>query len=175
MRRILVVCAVGVASIAVIATASQAAEPLDAVSIEVTPTEVEVQLGERIDLTVTVTNNGEAAVEGLIAHIDITDLDVSGSVDPEDWVKTLSRDVGTLEAGQSATRTWNVQPISSGSFTVYAVALAPEGSTAAASNVVTVDVAHRASLNPQGVLPVSIGVPAVIGALLLTRLRRRIS
>jgi hypothetical protein len=42
----------------------------------------------------------------------------------------------------------------------------------AGSNVLTVSVEDQRSLNPQGVLPVVIIVPAAVGALFLSRLRR---
>ena len=149
-----------------------AAQSLDEVLVEVTPVTADVALGATIDLTVTVTNTSAEARNDLIAHIDITSPERDGSVDPEDWTATLSQFVGPLEAGASATIGWSIQPISPGTFLVYAVALAPDAPDVAGSNVLTVSVEDQRSLNPQGVLPVVIIVPAAVGALFVWRLRR---
>ena len=146
-----------------------------AVTVIVEPRSASAVLGEHLDLAVQVTNNGSEPTPPLVIHLDITDPDNAGSVDPEDWTSTLTKPLGVLEAGQSRTVDWRIQPISGGSFATYAVALAPGVAELAGSNVVTVEVADRRSLNPDGILPVAIAVPALIGALLLaqTSLGRR--
>ena len=149
-----------------------AAQSLDEVVVEVTPLTAQVALGDTIDLDVTVTNTSGAARNDLIAHIDVTSPDRDGSVDPEDWTATLSKQVGRLDAGAGTTVTWSIQPISPGTFLVYAVVLAPDAPDVAGSNVLTVSVEDQRSLNPQGVLPVVIIVPAAVGALFVSRLRR---
>ena len=70
---------------------------------------------------------------------------------------------------------WNAQPISGGQFVLYAVALAPGATDVASSNVLAINVTERRSLNPEGILPVSIGGPVLVGGLWLaqTRLARR--
>lgn len=149
-----------------------ASATVDDVTVEVTPTNTHVALGEHIAIEVGVTNNGTATAEGVTVKIDITSLGDSGSVDPEDWVAALSRSAGDLDPGETRTISWEIQPISPGNFTLYAVALADGATTVAASNTLTVDVADRRSLNPDGVLPVAIGAPVVVGGLLGFQVRR---
>lgn len=149
------------------------AEPLaEQVSVSIEPSFGEVILGEDLDLAIEVTNSGDESLADLVVHIDITALTDSTSVDPEDWTSTLSRFAGEIGPGESVTVEWRIQPISAGTFSVYAVVLAADDDSVAASNVLQVSVDDRRSLNPNGILPVAIGAPVVIGGLLATQLRR---
>ena len=114
----------------------------------------------------------DAAAASIRSMNDVTSPHTDGSVDPEDWTATLSRSVGRLDPGATATIPWSIQPISPGRFLVYAVVLAADSDDVAGSNVLAVDVADRRSLNPQGVLPVVVIVPFAVGSIFLDRLRR---
>ncbi|MDH3678440.1 MAG: hypothetical protein OEV40_00695 [Acidimicrobiia bacterium] len=142
------------------------------VAVTVEPAAVTVELGEQVDIAVTITNTSPDSIEGLVAHLDITSLGSAGSVDPEDWTATLSKSVGSLHSGSAATVWWAVQPIAPGDFVLYAVALRPDDHTVAVSSATTITVADRRTLNPQGILPVAIAVPAALGVVLADRWRR---
>lgn len=138
----------------------------------VEPSALTVDVGAGIDLTVTITNRGTEASPPLAAHLDITDPTSSGSVDPEDWTATLTRQVGVVEAGGTETIRWPMTPISGGRFVAYVLLIPTEGDqTLTASNVVEVVVDEQRTLNPQGVLPIAAGTPLLI-ALLLVGQRR---
>ncbi len=145
---------------------------LDGVEVTVEPTSAQVLLGESTTITVAVTNHGGQASDDLVVHIDITDPTSGSSVDPEDWTATLSKRVGVVAPGSTATVGWDIQPVSGGSFVLYAVVLAPGAETVSASNVLEVIVTDQRSLNPGGILPAAIGATAVVGALLIVQLRR---
>lgn len=136
-----------------------------------------VNLGENLDLTISVTNNGSGETPPIVVHLDITDLAGETSVDPEDWTPTLSKPIGPIDPGQTVEVTWKIQPISAGDpFSVYAVALAPGSETIVTSDVLSVTVIDQRTLNPGGILPVAIGAPLVVGGLLLAQIlgvRRR--
>ena len=157
------------------ATATAAAPPTDAgdITVVMEPERSDVDLGDSIDLRITVTNASNSDRNDLVVHLDVVSPDREGSVDPEDWTATLTQPIGALAAGTSTTIDWTIQPISPGSFLVYGVVLAPDGAGVAPSNVMTVSVTDRRSLNPQGVLPVVIIVPLAVGLLLADRLRRQ--
>lgn len=144
----------------------------DSVTVAVEEASDPILLGDTINLVITVTNNGPATTESLVLHIDITDLEGDGSVDPEDWTATLSKPVGELETGESRSVDWRLQPISGGSFSLYAVALAAGADNLAPSNVVAIDVTDQRSLNPNGILPIAIATPTGVGALLVVQVRR---
>ncbi|GJM38716.1 MAG: hypothetical protein DHS20C19_20830 [Acidimicrobiales bacterium] len=141
--------------------------------VVVDPPTADLRLGETTTLTITVTNNGDAPTGRLAVHIDVTSPTGSGSVDPEDWTATLTRRIDSIDPGTTRRLDWRLQPISGGSFVAYAVALPVDGGTDVfASNGVSITVEERRSLNPEGVLPVAVGAPAVVGVLLLGRVRR---
>lgn len=153
-------------------TAPAAAADGDVV-VTIDPTDVELRLGEETVLTIEVHNAGAEPTGRLAVHIDVTNPSGSSSVDPEDWSPTLTRRIDSLEPGAIRTLEWRLQPISGGTFRAYAVALVVDGGPDVwASNGITIRVEERRSLNPEGVLPVAIGAPAAVGALLLGRLRR---
>lgn len=157
-------------------SASQPApDPIDDLEVTVAPASADVVLGESLELSVTVANNSQLAGEGLVAHLDVTDPAEGGSVDPEDWTSTLSRPLDGMAPGEATTVVWDVQPISAGRFSLYAVVLRKGSTELAASNVVAIGVEDQRSLNPDGILPVALGVPLVIGGLLVVQIgyRRR--
>lgn len=155
----------------VAASVAHAEGTVGSVTVRIEPTAASIKLGESLDLQVTVTNHGETPSPPLVLHLDITDPDRSTSVDPEDWTSTLSKKVGVVAPGDSATLDWRIQPISGGTFATYAVVISPGVDDLASSNVAQVDVAEQRSLDPGGILAVAAGTPAVVGALLLLQLR----
>ena len=143
----------------------------ESVTVTIDPATANVVLGDNLDLRVVVTNNGSETAPPLVVHLDITDPNQSTSVDPEDWTATLSKPIGAIPAGETATVEWTIQPISGGTFATYAVVLSAGADSVAASNVLQVTVADQRTLNPGGILPVAIGAPIIVGTLLVAQLR----
>lgn len=133
---------------------------------------VSLVLGQTLDVQVTASNGSARPSPPIVVHLDVTDLAEETSVDPEDWTATLSQPAGVIAAGRSRTFDWTLQPVSPGTFTVYAVGLSPASDAVCASPVLTVVVVDARSLNARGILFVSIGVPALIGGLLGVRARQ---
>lgn len=141
--------------------------------VVVEPGRSAVVLGEDLDLSVSVTNRGSEPARSLVVHLDITDPARSSSVDPEDWTPTLSHPVSSIGPGESVVLNWRLQPISPGTFAVYVVVLSPGAADLASSNVATVAVDDQRSLNPNGILPVALGAPVLVGGLLLGQISYR--
>ncbi len=141
----------------------------ESVELVLSPAQATIRLGETIDLKVTVTNTSDAPTDELAIHIDVTDPGSRSSVDPEDWTSTLTRFAGPIEPGANVTVRWEIQPISGGNFTVYAVALAAGSENITASGAMLITVDEQRSLNPEGVLPVALAAPLLVGGLLLAQ------
>ena len=175
MTRALLAVMVTLASFSGMASPTMAAPVAEAISgtisVTIDPQERSLDLGGDLAVQVTLQNKGPQPSVPLVVHLDVVDPSRSTSVDPEDWTATLVKRVGMVAAGDIVTVDWNIQPTSAGRFTVYAVAVSVDGADLAVSGVLAVDVADRRSLNPSGILPVAIGVPVLIGALLLFQLR----
>lgn len=142
------------------------------VELVVNPGSIETTLGRTEQIEVRATNTSSEKVGPFAVHVDITDPASESSVDPEDWTPTLTQEVEGLEPGESNTLIWNVQPISNGAYSLYAVALVAGSVEVAVSNAVTVRVESARTLNPEGILPVAVALPLVVGALLALNLRR---
>ena len=145
-------------------------------TVSVAPERVSASVGKEFEVTITLVNQAAEPTQELAIHLDITDPQMSESVDPEDWTTTLTRTVSAVAPGRPETLSWTVTPIQPGDFVLYAVALDASASVEpgrlAVSNVVPVRVDKRWIFNPQGVLPLAIAMPAGIGMVLLWRLRR---
>ncbi len=164
-----------IASAIVGATAVAAQEASGAqVEVVVAPATIATEIGMTTDLQVSVTNTGAVATAALAVHLDITNPSGAGSVDPEDWSSTLTRQIGVLQPGATHELIWDVKPISGGDFSLYVTVLGElGGSEIWVSSAVDVAVRSRRSLNPDGVLPVAIAMPALVLGAWTARLRLR--
>lgn len=172
----------GVAALlVVVATAIAApASPAQAadVTIAMSRSSVATRLGSHFRFTSTVANAGRRALASPVLNLNVVSLDPGVYVDPEDWSAQRTRYVGRLGAGRRLTTSWSVTAVTSGHVKLYVTALPAANRRSPGRPVVgpalDVRVAGRTTLNAGGVLPVAIGVPALLGlAALAVRSRRR--
>ena len=132
----------------------------------------------RFSFTSTVRNRGMAPA--LIVHLNVLSRDPSVYVDPEDWSSARTRYL-TVPTGGIANLRWTLRAVNSGSFVVYVAVMSQDGSgPIAVSGPLRVHLAERRTLDPGGALPLTVGVPAALAALLVgrslaARRRRRIA
>ena len=145
------------------------------ISVSVSRAQISTHLGDRLTFRSTVVNHGQTAARGLIAHLNIVGLESAVYVDPEDWSSHRTIYLDALPAGESTTITWRLQAVSAGDFDVY-VAVLPRRAIArppTTGPAVRVEVADRRTLNSGGIVPLALGVPALLGLLALAvRFRR---
>jgi hypothetical protein len=137
---------------------------------------ISTQLGRSLEFRSTITNSGATAASGLVAHLSILSLRSDPYVDPEDWSPQRVVFLDPIPPGGSRTLRWRMTAVNAGTFGVYVTVLTTGRSHAPAPNTPTIDlrVSERRTLNAGGILPLSIAVPALLGALaILLRLRRR--
>jgi len=146
------------------------------VSLTVDPTYVSTKLGRKFAFRSTIANPGATATTGSIAHLNVVSLRDGVYVDPEDWSSQRTRYLGPIGPGESRTISWQLQAVNAGAFAVYVVVL-PNRGVAGAPTVgpaVRVAVAERRTLDSGGILPLALGIPALLGLLGVgLRLRRR--
>ena len=157
-------------------TSAVADTPGSQLTVSVAPGRLSTSVGTPVDVKITVVNTDTKPTPEMAIHIGITEPRMDGSVDPEDWTPTLTKSIGEIGSGKQVTESWTLTPIGRGDFVLYAVAIdanaGVDPATLAVSNGVPVHVDEKRSVNPQGVLPLAIAMPTLIGMALLWRHRR---
>ncbi len=152
------------------AAAQGAGSPVPANDLVVTVSESNVSklTGESFSFTSTISNNGSTATPPLIANLNFTSLDNNTYIDPEDWSPQRTMAIDPLEPGASVTKTWKVNPILEGEVAAYIVILPKSDALTtqplSTSPAIHIHVGAQRSLNPGGVLPVTLAVPGVLAA-----------
>lgn len=146
------------------------------VSVSVDRARITASLGQKFSFRSTITNSGATPVSGLIAHLNVLSLRDGTYVDPEDWSSNRTRYLSTIPPGGSLTTTWEVQAVNDGSFGIYVAALPESGEAVppATAPTIRLNVTARTTLNPSGMVPIALGIPALLGILALAvRFARR--
>jgi hypothetical protein len=147
----------------------------NAATVSLRRAEVSTKLGDNFTFTSKVTNNAAAPAAGLVAHLNVVSLTKGVYVDPEDWSSDRTRYLPVLPAGGSTTVPWKVKAVNGGRFAIYVAVLRVNGvrSPVVSSALATRVTEHR-TLNSAGVLPLAVGIPALIG-LCAIGMRRRVT
>jgi hypothetical protein len=176
IRRGLVLSAlVGLVALALAGPAVSSSNPI---AVTVDRTAISTSLGHKFSVQSRIANTGGSAVSGLIAHLNVLSLRPDVYLDPEDWSSHRTRYLPAIPAGGSVTITWRMQAVNAGSIGVFVAVLPRNGEPRppATGPTVHVSIARRKTLNSGGILPLALGVPALLAALALgLRLRRRAS
>lgn len=145
-------------------------------SVTVDRRQISADLGDTVAFRTTIANPASTVTEALIAHLNILSLREGLYVDPEDWSSERTQYLGAIPAGGSRTITWTVKAVNGGSLAAY-VAVLPENRPAqppTMSPTIQIVVAERRTLNAGGVVPLAVGIPALVGLLAgSVRLARR--
>jgi hypothetical protein len=168
MRRVRLALAVLVLALLVVPAAYGAQEP-SSVSVTVDREQISTQLGGKFTFRSTVTNRGSAVARGLVAHLNVLSLKEGPYVDPEDWSSNRTRYLAPIPPGGSVTTSWGMQAVNDGDFGVY-VAVLPESGEArppTTGPAIHLAVAERKTLNAGGIVPLALGIPALLGLLTL--------
>jgi hypothetical protein len=168
MKILLAVTAILLAMLAGAALAPRtAAAAPGTVAVMLTPSQLNIVMGERFTIRARFVNPSAAATEPLIADLNVASL-TGVYVDLEDWSVSRTHDLVPIAPGGSAALSWDIQAVNAGSFDVYIVLL-PHGPASAgagplvASPPVHVTVAGRRALNAGGALPIAVIVPVLLG------------
>lgn len=136
-------------------------------TVTVDPTSVATRLGHSFVIHSTIGNRGPTTATGLIAHLNVLSLGRGLYVDPEDWSSHRTRYLPPLPAGRSQTLTWKLAAVNAGDLGVYVAVLGRDGRAAepVTGPLVHVVIADRRTLDAGGILPLALGVPALLALL----------
>jgi hypothetical protein len=137
-----------------------------AATVSLSRAQVTTRLGDTFYFNSTVTNRGAAPAAGLVAHLNVASLTKGVYVDPEDWSSDRTRYLPVLPPGGSLTIPWKVKAVNGGRFAIYVAVLPSSGARSpVVSPALATRVTEHRTLNSGGVLPLAVGLPALIGFL----------
>ena len=135
------------------------------------------QMGDHVLYRSMIRNAGAAPVQGVTAWVSLVQVDPGQEqpVDLEDWSAHKAVTMPSLEPGQTIATDWPVRLIASGHYRVVVSAAAGDGALSP-SPFVNLTVRQKPVVESSRVLPVALGVPALLlGGLLLRRRRGWVS
>jgi uncharacterized membrane protein len=159
-----------------VAAAAPVAGAQAPVDVSLSRQEVSTRLGESFAFTSRIENRGTTNLDGLIAHLNVVGLSSGIYVDPEDWSEERTKNVPALGPGESTELDWDVTAVTGGEAAIYVVALRgeePGREELSVSPAMDVRIAESKDLNTDGVLPLTLAVPAVIAVAAFGARRRR--
>lgn len=143
-------------------------------SVTLDRSELTTTLGSDFSFTSNVRNSSGKPQAEPVAYLNVFSLNPSVYVDPEDWSSQRTKFLSDIGPGETRSLDWTVKAVNSGDFVVYVVVTTRHGSNEIdTSPALHVHVTHQRTLNPAGVLPVVLGVPALAAAATALVYRRR--
>jgi hypothetical protein len=126
------------------------------------PQQINGVTGQFVKVTGMITNAGlNENVSGL-AYISLVDTQNRAPLDLEDWSASRGIYVASIAHGQSVSVEWDVRLVKAGSYSI-AILFSQDGiSPPIASSKILLEVAPKRNLNPDNVLPVAFGTPALL-------------
>ena len=131
---------------------------------------IATKLGHKFVFHSTIRNDRTAPAGGLVAHLNVVDLSGHTYVDPEDWSSHRTRYLASIPAGGSITVSWPMNAVNSGTIGIYVAVLPRSGAPVPpiTGPTLRVRIQDRKTLNSAGILPLALGLPALLGLVALS-------
>jgi hypothetical protein len=143
-------------------------------SVTLDRAQLSTTIGSDFSFTSTLRNASGQPLAEPVAYLNVFSVGPGVYVDPEDWSSQRTQYLTELAPREARSLHWTVKAVNSGDFVVYVVATTRHGSNEiATSPALRVHVTHQRTLNPAGVLPVVLAVPALAGLATALTFRRR--
>ena len=134
------------------------------------------KMGDQLRFHSTIRNTGAVSVPGMVAWLGLVQVDPGQEqpVDLEDWSAHKAITVPVLEPGAAVSTEWPMRLIAAGHYRVVVSAAAGAGALSP-SLFVDITVRQKPVVESGRVLPVALGMPALLlGGLLLRRRRGQV-
>lgn len=130
-------------------------------------------MGDRLSFHTVIHNDGSEPVDGLIAWLSLVRIDRGKEqpVDLEDWSANRALAAASLAPGKTVESDWPIRLIQVGTYRVVVSAVSRSGANLTASPFADFTVRQKPVVESQRVLPVAIGIPLLLGATMLWRVR----
>jgi hypothetical protein len=171
--RMLILAVLATVGVAPSAFAARPPSPGD-VTVSFHQPDVHTTVGHRFRPISTVRNNGDTTQTGLVAHLDVLSVRPDVYVDPEDWSSRRTVYLDPLPAHGTVSVPWKVQVVNKGRFVVFVTVTRQKGPALVdAGDGLRLSATARRTIDTSGILPIVLGIPAAVLALLLLTARRR--
>lgn len=133
------------------------------------------QMGDHLNFVSVIRNNGTAPAQGIVAWISLVQVDPGHEqpVDLEDWSAHKAVTRASLGPGEEIKVAWPMRLIQAGDYRVVISGVERNASHITTSPFLDFHVRRKPVVESTRILPVAFGVPGLIGAAMLWRLRRR--
>jgi len=133
------------------------------------------QMGDNLSFHTVIRNDGTAPVDGLIAWISLVQIDKGKEqpLDLEDWSAHKAATAASLAPGRTIETDWPMRLIQAGKYRVVVSAVSRDSAGLVASPFVDFTVRQKPTVEARRILPVSLGLPLLIGGAMLWRRRGR--
>jgi hypothetical protein len=148
----------------------------DRISVSISPPFLQANMGDKITYRGRINNNSDKAVNNLIVYISLANVTKGqeSPMDLEDWSANKAVKVETIPPHGTFEGQWPIRLIDSGSYVAYLTVVDKNDDTPVSSPMSHLEIKRLLRLNPNNVLPIAVGEPAVLGAVfMLIAFRRR--
>ncbi len=150
-----------------------------ALRVTLTPPAGSLKMGDTPVFRGAVTNLGSRPMQGLIVYLSLVSLEPGQEhpIDLEDWSAQKAVRIERLDPGAAQYQNWEMRLIQAGRFGAALTVINPEENKPVISSLITFEVQPKPTLSRGRILPVAIGVPllllALLGIISYSRLPRR--
>lgn len=131
-------------------------------------------MGDQLTFQSTITNAGSVPLHGLVAWISLVEIDPGHEqpMDLEDWSAHKAVSGTILKPGEQLATDWPMRLIQHGDYRVVISATDHEHHHVYTSDMLQFHIARKPVVESRRILPVAMGIPALIGGLIGFRLWR---
>jgi len=129
--------------------------------------------GDYVTITGQITNSTAQAISEVTTYLSLVDTENKLPVDLEDWSAEKGLYIGTIESGQSLPLSWKIHFVKAGTYALTVIAEISGQDLPIASSITRFTVQPKKNLNPGQVLPVALGMPILLLAIIFIIQYRR--
>lgn len=122
--------------------------------------------GDFVTITGRITNNAKKSINDITTYLSLVDTENKLPVDLEDWSAERGLYIGTIDKGQTFPLSWKIHFVKAGTYTLSVIANIAGEDRPITSRLTQFKVKPKINLNPGQVLPVALGMPILLLALM---------
>ncbi len=129
--------------------------------------------GDYVTVSGQIINNTKQPISDVTTYLSLVDTQNKLPVDLEDWSAQKGLYIGTIESGQTLPLSWKIHFVKAGTYTLAVIADIASNDRPIVSTLTQFSVITKKNLNPGQVLPVALGMPILLLAVMAAIQYRR--